>query len=556
MTYSLYKTFEDLVVTRDDILEAELLTQQILQAYYPTLDLREGSALRDIVLRPASMVAAVMAKGTEKHLTDTRIDGVTDDTPTETVDSIMSNFFLPRKSGSKAQVVVRVKFSTLLPAASTTVTPASYFSVDNVNRFKPVTTYFLERSTPPSASDTLKKYVSIDEEYYYGDILCESDGEGDQFNITGGSEFLYFTVFDPYFIGATCISLVQESVSTETNLEYVARAPDAISTRNMINNPSISAKLNEQFNYISELLVSGYTDYEMMRDYREIITPISGASIPMHMGGYVDIFLRTSLVERVVQVTTNSSGVVTITGVDPILRITAPAEGESSTVDIYGNEKSSDAILEPGDIAGYTYEDANYDGTGIFYERECGFCPRQNLRIYRTSSALPANSSFDIKVLQWRNLSSVQSFLDDVSSRVICGNYVARGFAVVNIDCTFYVQGAAPTGDALTSLVDGIKAKLDQYTDGIEYAGEFAASEALKHALEASSSYTLSNQVNLSYSLLDGYAREYVPIGVPGANGVIDSDVITSSSGHNESSSIKVARAYVFRINSVQVEGS
>ena len=242
MTYSLYKTFEDLAVTRDDMLEAELLVQQILQAYYPTLDLREGSALRDIVLRPAATVAAILAKGTEKHLLDNRLDGVTDDTPTETVDSLASNLFLYRKAGSKAQAVVRVKFSLLIPSDSVTVSPSSYFSIDNINRFKPVTTYFLEKSNPAVSTDTLKRYTSVSEDYYYGDILCESDGEGEQFNITGGAEFLYFTVFDPYFIGAQCIALTQESVVTETNTQLVARAPEALSTRNLINNLSIDRK--------------------------------------------------------------------------------------------------------------------------------------------------------------------------------------------------------------------------------------------------------------------------------------------------------------------------
>lgn len=556
MTYSLYKTFEDLAVTRDDMLEAELLVQQILQAYYPTLDLREGSALRDIVLRPAATVAAILAKGTEKHLLDNRLDGVTDDTPTETVDSLASNLFLYRKAGSKAQAVVRVKFSLLIPSDSVTVSPSSYFSIDNINRFKPVTTYFLEKSNPAVSTDTLKRYTSVSEDYYYGDILCESDGEGEQFNITGGAEFLYFTVFDPYFIGAQCLALTQESVVTETNTQLVARAPEALSTRNLINNLSIPAALNNKFNYIKEIQTVGYTDYGMMRDYREIVTLAGGAAVPVHMGGYVDVYLRTSITESVVQVTTNASGFAYIQNTDPIISISVPGVDESSQVTVYGGEKATDNLLEQTDVVGYTYEDLNYDGTGLFNELESGFSARQNIRIYRSGTQLPADSSFDIKVLRWRNISSVQSYLDDVASRVVCANYVARGFPVVNLDCTFYVQGTAPTGQALTDLEDAIKTQVGTYVDDIPYAGSFAASEALKYAIEASTGYVLSNQVNTSYILHDGYVREFLPQGSPGANGVVDSAVVSSSSGHDEALSIKVAGSYVFRLGSVTVEGA
>lgn len=550
MAYSLYKTFSDLVITKDDILEAELFTRQFLEDKFPTLDLREGSGLDDTVIRPAATIVAMVTKGVDKHLADNRVDGITNESDTETVDAILSNFFINRKAGSKAQVVVRVKYSTRLPTDSVTVSPSSYFSVDNLNKFIPTTTNYLNKD------DNLLLYTSITEDYYYADILCESETEGEQFNIAGGSEFLFFSVSDPYFIGATALYLISESVVTESNTDFVARAPDAISTRNLINNISIPAKLNEKFNYIKRMTVAGLGDYGQERDYREIVMPVTGNVIPVHIGGYVDVYVDTSFSEKVVQVTTDAFGKVGITGIDPILRILPPLETESSTASIYGGAKATTNLLSQIDVEGYTYDDLNYDGSGLFHELESGFSSTQRIRINRAGTPLPGNSSFDIKILVCNNVKSIQEYLDDTASRVVCANYVARGFNVVDVNLTFYLQGAAPTGTELTDMIATVKDKCIEYAASVIPAGEFITSEVFANVVSSMYPYTVSTRVDLAYSLYDSRCRSFAPTGVPNSDGVIRNIEVSSTPGHNENSSIKVATAYIYRINSVSILGT
>lgn len=547
MSYSLYDTFSDLVVTRDDMYEAELLAQKLLEAEYPTIDLRDGSPLRDIVIRPTATLIALCGKAVEKHLRDNRIDGITDSTPTSTVDSILSNFFVKRKVGNKARVLVRVKYAASLPTDSVTLTPSSTFSVDNINKYVPIGTNYLVKN----AEGGLQYYTSVGESYWYADILCDSQAEGTQYNISGGTEFLYFSVFDPYFIGATALSLVTKSVETETNTALVARAPEAISTRNLINKISIPAQLNAEFNYLNDIVVSGMGDYEMMRDYRTIPVPPSGVVTPFHIGGYVDVYLKTELVERVVQVKTNSAGEVLITGVDPIVRIRLPAPGESSTSTIYGTAKEtgSDAVLS--DYEGFVYTDSNYAPGGFFHEAETGYSSMQNIRIYRAAPMTP-NKCFDIKVLQWDNVSSVQTFLDDVTKRVVCANYAARGMPVVSVDMTLYIRGTAP-GDG--TLETACASAVQKYMDTIAPGGRFLVSEAIVKAMESAAGYDFSNTADVSYSLYNGKLSSIVPTGVPNSRGIIDSEVVASTPGHAESGSIKVAQTYVFKVNSVTIIG-
>lgn len=556
MAYSLYNTIEGLTVTRQDIQEAELLAEKLISAYYPTIDLRDGSALRDIVLRPSATILALVAKGLEKEKEESLIVNVTDDTSEEAVDVLMSNFFIDRKRGSKAQAVVRIKFSSMLPTETVTVTPSAFFSIDNVNRFIPVDTYSLKKN------ETLFLYQSIDSMYWYGDIVCESEGEGEQFNISGGSEFFFFSIFDPYFVGAECVALTSRSVETETNTSFVARAEEAISTRNLINNISIPARLNEEFNFIKNISTSGYGDYEMIRDYREILTPISPDPIATHLGGHVDVYVRTALTDKVVQVTTDANGIVTFTGHNPIYRISAitDPEVEISDVNINGSIRSSTNLLTPEDVIGFFVEDTNYSvpgAAGTYYEKHYGYSSRQNIRISRSGTPLPANSNFDIKIRYWEDISSIQSFLDDVNTRVICANYVARGYNVVEVVPTFKIIGELPTGEDLEQLRTDILSVCSKYTDSLLPGEQYVHVDLLgKVNEEVAAQYNLSTDSSLKFYLYSGDVGAGALENPTPVNGVITADVVASSIGHDETGPKKVKRMFVFRIRDVNIVGT
>jgi len=544
VAYDLYTTFENSVVTREDQLEAEQLAIKILEASYPTLDLRSGSGLYDIVIRPTATLLAMVAKSMDTYITENRIDGVTDETPTDVVDSILSNFFITRNSGQKAQVLVRVKFSTTLPTDSVTVSSSTYFSSDNINKYIPITTYFLTKN------EELSLYSSISESYWYADILCDSEAEGTQYNIPGGTEFTFFSIPDPYFIGATGLSVVQQSVATETNTEFVERAPESISTRNLINNISIPARLNQQFNYIKDISVSGYGDYEQYRDYKEIPSSTPGRVIPFHIGGHVDIYVNTAIVKRTVQVTTDAVGRVVLTGIDPIIRIRPATEAASST--LTGGPLQTTNLLDPVDVEGFVYEDRNYTQPGFFYEKEYGYSSKQNVVIYRNGTALPANSSFDIEVLQYENVSSIQAYLDDTNNRVISGNYIARGYNIVDLNISIYTQGPSSVSQ---DTLDGVLAAASAYCES-KSGGSFAVSELLAEITPLLSQYVVSSNVYVNYSLYNGIATTFPPTGVANYNGVIDQDTVVATPGHNEASARKVGNKYIFRVDSIDVIGT
>ena len=60
MATDLYSVIPGIQPSQQDLLEGQLLAVQILQAKYPTLDLREGTGLRDTLIQPAGMALAVL----------------------------------------------------------------------------------------------------------------------------------------------------------------------------------------------------------------------------------------------------------------------------------------------------------------------------------------------------------------------------------------------------------------------------------------------------------------------------------------------------------------
>jgi hypothetical protein len=254
----LYSVIPGLQPTAQELLEGELLCKQILEAKFPELELREGTGLRDLVIRPSAMLLALINKAANYYFTQNTLTGVTNDTPTEVLDAILSNWFLNRNLGTKSTISARLYFARKKNVA---VSSDNFFSPDNTLKFFP----------PESISYSAESlaYDSYSNEYYI-DVDMVAEKEGTEYNISSGS-LLYFANFDPYFLRAEINYLKSESISSETNSEFIERSKSAISTRNLINAPSIDARLREAFNYITRLLTIGMGDPEMVRDKIKVI---------------------------------------------------------------------------------------------------------------------------------------------------------------------------------------------------------------------------------------------------------------------------------------------
>jgi hypothetical protein len=249
----LYTVIPGLQPSAQDLLEAELLAVQILQAQYPTLELREGTGLRDLVVRPTATILALVKLGTDYLFAQNTIANVDNTTQTDFVDALLSNWFLSRNLGTYSVISARLFFAR---QKNISINTDVYFSPDNTLKYFP--------SSPISLSASAMSYDSYSNEYYV-DVQLTADTQGSQYDLSTGS-LLYFSNFDPYFLHAEINFLVSSSIPSETNTEFIARAESAISTRNLINNPSIQYNIQSTFNYVRQLVTIGYGDPEMVRD--------------------------------------------------------------------------------------------------------------------------------------------------------------------------------------------------------------------------------------------------------------------------------------------------
>lgn len=250
---SLYSVIPGLVPTTQEIIEAELLAKQVLEGKFPDLDLREGTGLRDLVLRPTAYAFALLRKANDYYFAQNTLQGVNDDTPTETVDDILSNWFLERNTGTYAVISARLYFAR---QKNVTVTTDISFSPDNNLQFFP-------EEGRVYGSDALS-YDSYSNEWYL-DVFLRAASPGSEYNIAEGS-LLYFTSFDPYFLRGEINYLAEESTPAETNSQFISRAATAVSTRNLINTPSIESRIREVFSYVTRVVTAGGGDPDMIRD--------------------------------------------------------------------------------------------------------------------------------------------------------------------------------------------------------------------------------------------------------------------------------------------------
>lgn len=335
---SLYEVMQGVQLTADDLVEAESFVVQVLQAKYPDMDLRDGTAARDLVVRPGATLVAMVDRALDLIKANDRVSEIDDTTSEEFVNKLMSNWFMERQTGELSTLSARLYFAK----PKLVVIPSSvFFSPDNTLKFYP--------STSVSKTASSFSLDSASGEYYF-DIDLVSGDTGTEYNISQGS-LLYYNNFDPYFLRAEINYLASPSTAPETNLEFLARSKNAISTRNLINAPSITERITATFTDVSDITVVGHGDPLMHRDSVTIYSQALSSNVRMHIGGMIDIYPRTELKTDIVQVTLDANGKGYING--PIYRFNRSeiSGGESAdTVSYWLDAKAATWVSSIGNV--------------------------------------------------------------------------------------------------------------------------------------------------------------------------------------------------------------
>lgn len=473
MTTDLYSIATGLQPTNEDVKAAEAFAVQFLQSNFPTMDLRSGTGVRDLVVRPTATLIALLDLALTQYFSQNTLADATDATPQSVVDGILSNWFVTRKTGSTATISARLYFAQ---AKTVTLPSSTYFSPDNALMFYPAQTYVFTASQ-------LTQDVNSGE--YYIDVNLVSQSADPAFNVESGS-LLYFSTFDAYFLHAEINYLVTPASAPETNTQFIERSSSAISTRNLINTPSVKSNLTTAFPTLTDIVPVGMGDPEMLRDKAQVDNPNNpGNLITFHLGGNVDIYCRTPLTSTINQYTADANGDVVIVG--PVYGVSISSIAGGSTAD----------TIPQG--ATYTTSYSGYSSPGTITDptQDVGFSSRQTMTL--SFGTQYANETISLKVSYFQLISSIQTYLEDSNNRVLSGSYLARGSNIYLLDFVLTPYGSvAPSS---TSVTKTIKAYLDSLESGVP----FVMSD-LQASLKDSGIGSFKTPLGVTYSL---YKRDY-----------------------------------------------
>ena len=285
-------------ILEQDRLDAENILEQILKDKVEG-DYAKGTALHDLTITAFSNIFAYLrqeADTTRKRQSLLLLAEDEGDDVDDMVDEILSNFFLTRKTGRESRGVITIYFNQL-PAtgASIVIPPNVLFYRTSTLTFKPDTDTALSYSASSMSRVTTSTgvsglYAPVVEYALRIPVIASSSGAN--YDIDPGT-FISWQLRHPYITRVENTSKFSGGSDKETTTEMLARAPTAISVRDLNSARSIDAVLREEFSEVDNLFVAGMGDPEMMRD---LITE-EATNLWIHAGGYTDIYLNNPLAQ-------------------------------------------------------------------------------------------------------------------------------------------------------------------------------------------------------------------------------------------------------------------
>lgn len=280
-------------ISAEDVTNAEAFLETLLTENISEGRFTQGTALRDLVVKAFSFIFAHISKENTEvrslqsllHVQNIAVaDPDTDRAVSAGIDAILSNWFVTRKLGSFSRglltIVVSRRQDYILPGN---------------NRFKYNRTLaFYPDVVDPAQSIVIRAADLLPAVSTVGDVI----GYTFQQRVVAARTGVAYDVppatweggrqFSSFVTNIFSTSTFSGGKGKETTTELMDRASTAIAVRNLINGRSISAVLQERFNDIRRMYVTGMGSAEMQRDRTLNIA----SSVELHLGGHYDIFLE------------------------------------------------------------------------------------------------------------------------------------------------------------------------------------------------------------------------------------------------------------------------
>lgn len=460
-------------VTQADFDTAEAVVISLVRAAYPTLDLRKGTVIRDVLIRPSSSIYALNTDrlaDLQKKMSLATLQTDPTAVPSD-VDAILANFNVTRSKGDKATgaLIIRVDGNRVYNLPSNFL----WSTLDGL-AYQTLQPYTV-RLVPEVGELTL--YPTSDAQSYYFILPVTAVTSGANYNVPQG------TTMDPAsilfgFVSAEAYTNFSSGVDEETIAQVMARLPAAVSYKALESATSIDAKLRNEFDGSSTLIqatsVQGYGDLAQLRDKHN---PMGFA-----VGSRVDVYTRTFASPTILTLTKTGTLIApntyqfqitpseapgyyvlrSISELDATLNVTAsglPVAGSYAYLD----------VREADGLTG-TFHDIDPDNGMIEAANSC----YQKATI--TVTGVPtsfATHQFKVEIYVAPGLSDIQNFFDTRAVRNVEGDYIARCpfICLVNLEVVAYHN------QSVSLDIDKMRQDIFNYINGRSFVPRLTRSE-------------------------------------------------------------------------------
>jgi hypothetical protein len=462
----------------------EAMVIDLAKTEYPQLDLRVGTGLRDLLIRPDASLLGVASMDNTALQEQMSLALMTDDSDPDIVAAVASNLGVDRREGVQAAGSVMVETTI---DQRYYITANMYFTAGSL-RYNVLQAWETLPTTYSGTVDNTRQVrmnvgapaTQSSPQKYYFILPLQAAAVGVASNILAGTALTPGIVIGSGFTAATVYADIYGGEDAETVTQFKDRVPQAIGIRTMESFGAISAKLMEQFPEVRDVSVIGMGEEELLRDRHNVF----GVSA----GGKIDVYVRTSSQPETVSLlktgyrqndgsykitieadpVTNvfdAPGMYMVRGVTaPTLPLTAEQEG--------GYSVDGDVVMAgaPVILGSYRFTEIRrntYTGSllhDIQGMSEAYYTKWQGSDIYvLNSGATAAAVQFRVELYLPKRLADIQSYVDSDSVRNRNADTVIRGAIPCFVTAVAKISksaAASPSAANMTrSLVDYINAK-------------------------------------------------------------------------------------------------
>lgn len=273
---------------------------QSLKEEFPELNVNEGSAIYDTLIRPAALMIQphrdyirVLARNMML-----RNHAVMD---SNELAALAANFLVTPRAGTKARGTQRVFFQA--PQAVTVGSTARFF--DSLGRvFLPVSTFTATQSQVES------QILSSTGEYFV-DMPVVAEITGEEYSV--GADTVLTVQGIQGATRTTNPGVFTSGKNADSNVELYARVVESVTNRDLVKKNAIATAITEAFESVRNIEVVGFGDADMSRDIVEAVVALE------------ELFSRSFTTKY--NVPLDSDGIISWYEADGTTLVTAPAGG-------------------------------------------------------------------------------------------------------------------------------------------------------------------------------------------------------------------------------------